>query len=204
MSRFHLTFLLCRKIQHGQRHRAEPPKRARGDDDEDSALLSACHRGLEKVSEHLKDGSGVFSGTGMPDMSDSAWLAIKTKTKTQKIDPKADEKSVEPSQKDVDNMLVTVSFSLDKKKTSGSWPRLLPYHRRMVGWCWRWFCPLPLHPFDSSHPPRINHPFFFFQSKKRVFKQNEVKCMKKRIGFTGIQQKLVNVCEKSLVLSNMV
>ena len=63
--------------------RAEPPKRTRGDDDKDSALLSAYHHDLEKVSENLKDGKGVFSGTGMPDMSDSAWLAIKTKTETE-------------------------------------------------------------------------------------------------------------------------
>ena len=39
------------------------------------------------MSEKLKDGKGVFSGTGMPDMSDSAWLAIKTKTETQKNEP---------------------------------------------------------------------------------------------------------------------
>ena len=38
--------------------RPEPPKRTRGDDDEDSALLSACHHDLEKVSEILKDGKG--------------------------------------------------------------------------------------------------------------------------------------------------
>ena len=71
--------------------RVEPPKRSRGDDDEDSALLSAYRRDLEKVSENLKDGKSVFSGTGMPD------------------------KSVEALQKDVDNLLVTVSFSLDEE-----------------------------------------------------------------------------------------
>ena len=65
VDRFHLTFLL-REIQYVSRHitfkrpphpldRAEPPKRTRGDDDEDSALLSAHHRDLEKVSENLKD-----------------------------------------------------------------------------------------------------------------------------------------------------
>ena len=91
--------------------RAEPPKRTRGDDDEDSALLSAYHRDLEKVSENLKDGKGVFSGTRMPGMSDSAWLATKTKTETQKSEPTTDEKSVESSQKDFNNLLVTVSFS---------------------------------------------------------------------------------------------
>ena len=93
----------------------EPPKRTRGDDDDHSALLSAYHHDLEKVSEHLKDGKGVFSRTGMSDMSDSAWLAIKTKTETQKSEPTTEAKSVEPLQKDVDNLLVTVSFSLDEE-----------------------------------------------------------------------------------------
>ena len=64
--------------------RVEPLTRTRGDDDEDSALFSAHHHDLEKVSEILKDGKGVFGGTGMADMSDSAWLAIKTKTETEK------------------------------------------------------------------------------------------------------------------------
>ena len=36
--------------------RLEPPKRTRGDDDDHSALLSAYHHDLEKVSENLKDG----------------------------------------------------------------------------------------------------------------------------------------------------
>ena len=44
----------------------------------------------------------------MPDMSDSAWPAIKTKTETQKNEPSIDAKSVEPSQKDMDNLWVTV------------------------------------------------------------------------------------------------
>ena len=91
-------------------------KRTRSDDDEDSALLSACHHDLEKVSENLTDGNGVLSGTGMPDMSDSAWLAIKTKTETQKNEQTTDAKSVEPLPKNVDNLLVTVSSSLDKKQ----------------------------------------------------------------------------------------
>ena len=85
--------------------RAEPPKRTRGDDEEDSALLSAYHHDLEKISENMKDGRGVCSRTGMPDVSDSAWLAIKTKTKTQKSEPTTDAKSVQPSQKDVDNFV---------------------------------------------------------------------------------------------------
>ena len=51
----------------------------------------------------------------MPDMSDSAWLAIKTKAETQKSEPTTEVKSVEPSQKDFDNVLVTVSFSLDEE-----------------------------------------------------------------------------------------
>ena len=96
--------------------RAEPPKRTRGDNDEDSALLSACHHDLEKVSEYLmQDGEGVFSGTGMPDMADSAWLATKTKTETQKSEPTTEAKSVELLLKDVDTLLVTVSFSLDEE-----------------------------------------------------------------------------------------
>ena len=38
----------------------------------------------EKVSENLKDGKSVFSGTGMPDMPDSAWLAITVQAVTPK------------------------------------------------------------------------------------------------------------------------
>ena len=81
----------------------------------ESLHRSAYRRDLEKVFEKLKDGKGVFSGTGMPDMSDSACLAIKTKTETQKSEPTTDAKSVEPSQKDVDTLLVTVRFSLDEE-----------------------------------------------------------------------------------------
>ena len=95
--------------------RVEPPKCTRGDDDEDSALLSACNVDLEKMSEILKDGKSIFSGTGMPDMWDTAWLAIKTKTETHKSEPTTEAKSVEPLQKVVDNLLVTVSFSFDEE-----------------------------------------------------------------------------------------
>ena len=95
--------------------RVEPPKRTRGDDGDHSALLSAYHHDLEKVSENLKAGKSVFSGTGMPDMSDSAWLEIKTKTETQKGETTTEAQSVEPLQKDVDTLLVTVSFSLDEE-----------------------------------------------------------------------------------------
>ena len=56
--------------------RVEPPKRTRGDDDDHSALLSAYHHDLEKVSENLEDGKSVFSGPGMPGVLDIAWLAI--------------------------------------------------------------------------------------------------------------------------------
>ena len=42
--------------------RAEPPKRTRGDEDEDTALLSAYDHDLENVSEILKEGKGVLSG----------------------------------------------------------------------------------------------------------------------------------------------
>ena len=92
----------------------EPPKRTRGDHDEDSALLAAYHHDLEKVSEILKNGNGVFSGTGRPDMLDSAWLAIKTPAETSKNETLTESQSVEPLRKDVDNLLVTVSFSSDE------------------------------------------------------------------------------------------
>ena len=95
--------------------RVEPPKCTIGDDDDHSALLSANHHDLEKVSEILKDGKSVFSGTGMPDMLDSAWLAMKIQTGTPKSETLTEAQSVEPLQKDVDNLLVTVSFSLDEE-----------------------------------------------------------------------------------------
>ena len=96
--------------------RVEPPKRTRGDDDDYSALLSAYHHHhLEKVSENLKDGKSVFRGTGMPDMVDSAWLAIKIPTGTTKSETLTEAQSVEPQQEDVDKLLVTVSFSLDEE-----------------------------------------------------------------------------------------
>ena len=95
--------------------RVENPKRTRGDDDDHSALLSAYRHDLEKVCEILKDGKSVFSGTGMPDMSDNAWLAIKIKAETPKSETLTEAQSVEPLQKDVDNLLVTVSFSLDEE-----------------------------------------------------------------------------------------
>ena len=95
--------------------RVEPPKRTRGDEDDHSAFVSAYHHDEEKVSENLKNGKSVFSGTGMPDMLDSAWLAVKTKTETQKSEPTTEAKSVEPLQKDVDNVLVAVSLSLDEE-----------------------------------------------------------------------------------------
>ena len=95
--------------------RAEPPKRTRGDDDENSALLYAYHHDLQKVSQIKKDGKSVFSGTGMPNMSDSAGPAIKTKTETPRSERTTEAKSVGPLQKDDDNLLVTVSFSLDEE-----------------------------------------------------------------------------------------
>ena len=95
--------------------RVEPPKRTRGDEDDHSALHSASHHDLEKVSENLKDGKSVFSGTGMPDMLDSAWFAIKIQAGTPKRETLTDAQSFEPLQKDVDNLLVTVSFSLDEE-----------------------------------------------------------------------------------------
>ena len=95
--------------------RVEPPKRTRGDEDDHSAFLSAYHHGLEKVSEILKNGKSVFSGTGMPDMLDSARLAIKIPAETTKNETLTESQSVEPLQKDVDNLLITVSFSLDEE-----------------------------------------------------------------------------------------
>ena len=76
------------------------------------------HRDLWKLSDQLNDGKTVFSGTGMPDMSNSARLAIRPKPKlTQISESTIDAKSVELPQKDVDSsfFLVTVSFSLDEE-----------------------------------------------------------------------------------------
>ena len=95
--------------------RMEPPKRTRSDDDDHSVLLSAYHHDLERVSENLKDGKSVFSGTGMPDISDSAWLATKIKAETPKSETSTEAQSVEPLQKDVGNLLVTVSCSMDEE-----------------------------------------------------------------------------------------
>ena len=60
-------------------------------------------------------GKSVFSGTGMPDMLDSAWLAIKIQAGTPEGETSTEAQSVEPLQKDVDNLLVTVSFPLDEE-----------------------------------------------------------------------------------------
>ena len=100
-------------------NRVEPPKRTRGDEDDHSAF-SAYHHDLEKVSEILNNGNGVFSGTGMPDMLDSAWLAIKTPVETSKNETLTESQSVEPLQKDVDNLLVTISFLLDERDPGDS------------------------------------------------------------------------------------
>ena len=67
------------------------------------------------MSEVLKDGTSFFSETGMPDMSDSAWLAIKIPAGTSKNETMTEAQSSEPLPKDVDNLLVTVSFSLDEE-----------------------------------------------------------------------------------------
>ena len=87
--------------------RAEPPKRIRSDDDEGSALLSAYHHDVEKVSEKFE---GCFSGTRMPDM---LGLRSKSRLRDRKSEPTTESQSVEPLQRDVDNLLVTMSFSLD-------------------------------------------------------------------------------------------
>ena len=68
------------------------------------------HHYLGKVSANLNDEIGVSSGTGMSDM-----LGLRTKIKTQKSEPTADANSVEPSQKYVSNLLVTISFALTEE-----------------------------------------------------------------------------------------
>ena len=93
--------------------RVELPKRTRGDDDDHSALLSAYPHDL--VSENLKDGKSVFSGTGMSDMLDSAWHAIKIQAGTPEGATLTEAQSAVFLQKDVDNLLVTVIFSLDEE-----------------------------------------------------------------------------------------
>ena len=72
------------------------------------------------LHEILKNGNGVFSGTGMPDMLDSAWLAMKTPAETSKNETLTKSQSVEPLHQDVDNLLVTVSFSLDERAPGDS------------------------------------------------------------------------------------
>ena len=67
------------------------------------------------MSENLKDGKTVFSGTGMLDMLDSAWLAIKITAVTREGETSTEAQSVEPLQKYVDILLITVSFSLDEE-----------------------------------------------------------------------------------------
>ena len=56
----------------------------------------------------------------MPDMLDSAWLAIKIQVETSKNETLTESQSVEPLQKDVDNLLVTVSFSWTKRRYNKS------------------------------------------------------------------------------------
>ena len=81
--------------------RVEPPKRTRGDEDDHSACLSPYHHDLEKVSEILKNGKSVFSGTGMPDMLDSAWLAMKVSVETSKNERLTESQSIEPLQREM-------------------------------------------------------------------------------------------------------
>ena len=49
----------------------------------------------------------------MPDMLDSAWPAIKIQDGTPKSETSTEAQSVAPLQKDVDKLLVIVSFPLD-------------------------------------------------------------------------------------------
>ena len=69
------------------------------------------------MSENLKDGKSVFSGTGMPDMLDSAWLAIQVQTGTPQSETLTEAQSVEPLQKDVDNVAHS-QFSAGRRKGS--------------------------------------------------------------------------------------
>ena len=56
----------------------------------------------------------------MTDMLRSAWLAIKIQAGTPKSETLTEAQSVEPLQKDVDNLLVTVSFCWTKKQYNKS------------------------------------------------------------------------------------
>ena len=105
--------------------RAEPPERTRADSDDDSAVISAYNRDPGRVSEICNVEKGASSGTRMPDMSDSASLAIETNTKIRKSESTMDENDVEPSQKDVDNLLVKISFSSNEETTHNTFAAIL-------------------------------------------------------------------------------
>ena len=66
-----------------------------------------------KASENVNDDNGVFCGTKVPHMLDSAWLAIQTKT--QKNEPTMDANFVEPSQKRRQQLAGHNHFSLDEE-----------------------------------------------------------------------------------------
>ena len=70
---------------------------------------------LGRCQKNLKDRKSVFRGTRISDMSDTAWLAIKIKTVTQRRKTTTEAQSVQPLQEDVDNLLLTVSFPLDEE-----------------------------------------------------------------------------------------
>ena len=86
--------------------RVEPPKRTTKDEDDHSAFLSAYHHDLEKVSENLKNGKTCWTVLGLRSESQLKHRKNETLTESQ---------SVELLQKNVDNLLVTVSFSLDEE-----------------------------------------------------------------------------------------
>ena len=73
-----------------------------------------------RCQKFLINGNGVFSGTGMPDMLDNAWLAIKIPAETTKNDTLTESQCVEPLLKAVDNLLVTVSFRWTKRRYNKS------------------------------------------------------------------------------------
>ena len=70
------------------------------------------------MSENLKDGKSVFSGTGMPDMSDSAWVALRPKAETQEGETTTEAQCVEPLQKDVDKLVGHSQFFAGRRNNT--------------------------------------------------------------------------------------
>ena len=68
----------------------------------------------------------------MPGMSDSAWLPIIVKAGTPTSETLTEAQSAQPLQKDVDNLLVTVSFSLDDPDPETAFNVLVKWRRADV------------------------------------------------------------------------